>query len=72
MELTDEHTKTTIINMLNMFKYLKGNMNVRAKMEDIFKKKTNGTSGDEKYNKIKNSQDGMTDTTEGKKMNLQT
>lgn len=36
MELTDEHTKTTIINMLNMFKYLKGNMNVRAKMEDIF------------------------------------
>lgn len=36
MELTDKHTKRTIINMLNMFKYLKENMNMRAKMEDIF------------------------------------
>lgn len=36
MELTDEHTKTAIINMLNMFEYLKENTNVRAKMEDIF------------------------------------
>lgn len=34
MELIDKHTETTTINMLNMFKYLKENMNMRAKLED--------------------------------------
>lgn len=37
VELTEEDIKTAIINMLNMFKDLKENMNmIRAKIEDIF------------------------------------
>ena len=40
VELTEEDIKTAIINMLNMFKDLKENMNmIRAKLEDIFRKK---------------------------------
>lgn len=37
VELTEEDIKTATINMLNMFKDLKENMNtIRAKIEDIF------------------------------------